>query len=141
MTYAEIKNMVASIGLPYAYYQWHDDDPERPSGPPFVCFYFSSGEDFYADGKNYAKIDRLIVEHYADEPDLLTDAEIGEILNAHGLTFQWDRQYIRDQRMWITTFESGVNIEPMPETTDPPENDSGNDNITTEEGPENGQEG
>ena len=111
MTRAQIRDMIAGIGLPYAYYQWHDDDPERPDGPPFVCFFYESGEDLYADGVNYAKVDRLIVEHYSDEPDLATDDAIGEILNESGLTYQWDREYIRDQRMWRTTFAASVNIE------------------------------
>lgn len=119
MTYAEIKNMIAAIGLPYAYFQWHDDDPEKPAGPPFVCFYYERGEDFFADGANYTPISRLIVEHYADEPQLLTDAEIGELLNEHGLTYTWDRRFLRDQRMWVTTFAAGVDIAPdeiQPET-------------------------
>ena len=115
MTYAEIKTMIAGVGLPYAYYQWHDDDPEKPAGPPFICFYFDRGEDFFADGENYTKIDRLVIEHYADEVDLVTDALIGTTLTENGLTYQWDRQFIRDQRMWQTVFIAGVNIEEIPE--------------------------
>ena len=117
MTYAEIKTMIASIGLPYAYYQWHDDDPSKPAGPPFICFYYAAGNDFFADGVNFAKISDLIVEHYADEVDLATDDLIGETLNANGLTYEWDREFISDQRMWRTVFRCGVDIEPTPETT------------------------
>lgn len=115
MTRPEIKDMVESIGLPYAYYQWHDDDPDKPSGPPFVIFFFSSGDDFFADGVNFQRIDRLVIEHYSDEVDLETDDAIGEILNAHGLTYEWDREFIREQRMWRTVFETGVDIEILTE--------------------------
>ena len=111
MTRSDIKNMIAEIGLPYAYYQWHDDDPDRPDGPPFVCFFYTAGNDFFADGENYAKIDALIVEHYSDEVDFTTDDLIGEILNGHGLTYEWYREFISDQRMWRTVFRAGVNIE------------------------------
>ena len=111
MTREAIRDMIAGIGLPYAYYQWHDDDPDRPDGPPFVCFFYEASDDLFADGENYAHVDRLIVEHYADEPDLETDDVIGAALNAHGLTYQWAREFVPDQRMWRTTFEAGVNIE------------------------------
>ena len=110
MTRAQIKDMIAAIGLPYAYYQWHDDDPGKPSGPPFICFYYESGDDFYADGSNYQKVDALVIEHYSDEVDLGTDDAIGQALNAHGLTYEWARDYIKDQRMWRTVFRAGVDI-------------------------------
>ena len=129
MTLAEIKNMVAEIGLPYAYYQWHDDDPEKPSGPPFICFYYETETDFYADGVNYVRFKNLIIEHYADEPDLKTDDDIVTLLNTHGLTCEPEEpEFIKDQRMWVTRIRAGVNIEQMLDETEQPENESGNDN-------------
>lgn len=136
MTYAEIKTMVASIGLPYAYYQWHDDDPEKPAGPPFVCFYYERGGDFYADGKNYVRIKELVIEHYADNPDFVTDDAIVELLNANGLSCVADEpEFIRDQRMWVTRIRAGLNVEPIPiSQTEQPATEAGNDNqITPEE--------
>ena len=111
MTRAEVREMLGEIGLPCAYYRWEDDDPGRPEGPPFLCFYYARGRDFYADGENYAKIEELILERYADAVDLAEDHRIVGILNAHRLTCEWERHYIADQRMWVTVFRTEVNIE------------------------------
>ena len=111
MTRTEIKNIVASIGLPYAYLQWHDDDPEKPSGPPFVCFYYDNADPFFADGINFGDVVDLVIEHYSDEVDFETDDRIGWILNENGLTFEPDREYLSDQRMWRSVFRAGVIID------------------------------
>ena len=111
MTRAEVRAVVASIGLPYAYYQWHDDDPDKPAGPPFLCFYYPDADPFFADGENYVNVDGFVLEHYSDEPDFAADARIGRILNANGITYVPSQDFISDQRMWRTTFRAGVTIE------------------------------
>lgn len=115
MTTAEINTMVAAIGLPYAHYQFPDGTEQSP---PFICFFYTSSDDFYADGINYVQIDGLEIEHYCDEPDLATDREIGELLNEYGLTFvRTPPVFIKEERMWVTRFSAEVDI-------DPPENET-----------------
>ena len=109
MTTAEINTMVAAIGLPYSYYQFPDGTEQAP---PFICFFYTAGDDFYADGINYAQIDGLEIEHYCDEPDLATDRAICELLNEYGLTcVRTPPVFIKEERMWVTRFTAEVVID------------------------------
>ena len=49
MTYKEVSDMVATIGLSYAYYEFSDGTEQEP---PFIVFYYPESDDFYADNKN-----------------------------------------------------------------------------------------
>ena len=116
MTLEEINTMIASIGLPYAYYQFKEDTRHEP---PFLCFLYAAGDDFYADGVNYQQIDTLVIEHYADDPDFDTDERIGEKLNEHGLSYvRTPPVFIESERMWQTVFTTEVDISKSDERND-----------------------
>ena len=71
MTYQEVKQMVESIGIPYAYYQF----PEGTDQPcPFICFYFTGSNDLAADDTNYQRIRPLAIELYTDNKDFTSDS-------------------------------------------------------------------
>ena len=61
MTLEQVKDMVESIGLPYAYFQFTDDSAQAP---PFICFFYVNSDDLYADDSNYQDIRRLNIELY-----------------------------------------------------------------------------
>ena len=63
MTYRQVAEMVSSIGVPYAYYQFPNN---TGIAPPFVCFYFDSSNDFAADNVNYQRIRPLTLELYTE---------------------------------------------------------------------------
>ena len=44
MTYQEIAQMIESIGLPYAFYQFPDDTEQAP---PFICFLYDYDYTYY----------------------------------------------------------------------------------------------
>ena len=46
MTTQEVAQMIESVGVPYAYYQF-DEATAKPC--PFICFYYAGSEDFIAD--------------------------------------------------------------------------------------------
>jgi hypothetical protein len=109
LTTQEVNTLVASIGLPYAYYEFQTG---KEQSPPFICFLYDEAEDFYADGINYAAVDTLVIEHYADAPDLRTDRRIGRILNGAGLTHRRTPPvYIKEERMWVTVFRAEICID------------------------------
>ena len=57
MTLREINNMIESIGVPYAYYQFPEGTEQQT---PFICFYYPANDDLIADNANYQKINQLI---------------------------------------------------------------------------------
>jgi len=107
MTHEEINTMVASIGLPYAYYQF----PEGTSqNPPFVCFFYSNTDDLCADNTNYQRIPKLNIELYTSEKDFEQEANLEKILNDNGLTYYKEENDISSQSMWQIAYEMEVII-------------------------------
>lgn len=107
MTYREIDEMIGTIGLPYAYYQFPNNTGQEP---PFVVWYLDGIDDLYADNSNYQRIVNLVVEFYSDEKDFDTEKAIEDVLDASGLTYDMDEQYLDDERMHETIYASEVLI-------------------------------
>lgn len=105
MTTQEIATMVASIGIPYSYYQF----PEGTAEPcPFLCFYLGDSDDFLADNTNYVRIENLTIELYTDFTDFALERQIEERLNANELVFSKTRTWIDTEKMTMVTYESEV---------------------------------
>lgn len=107
MTYQQVATMVASIGVPYAYYQF----PEGTAvAPPFVCFYFEGSDDLYADDKNYQRIRPLTIELYTDNKDFSLEATVEGILTSNGLTYARNESWIESERMNMVAYTANVII-------------------------------
>ena len=122
MTRAEIASLIAGIGLPYAYDHFTADD--SPGGPPFICFMYTDDADFKADDTNYQRITDLTLELYVDEPDFTKEAAIEAALAEAGLVYaRSGPDYIQNERMYQTTYETSVLLTdnpPAPEEPDEP---------------------
>lgn len=112
MTRKEVAQMVDSIGLPYAYYQFDEDTAQAP---PFVVFFFSTSNDLYADQTNYQRIDSLSIEFYSSEVDFDTEEAIETILNDAGLTFYKEQSFIESERIWQTAYDMEIVLTPETE--------------------------
>lgn len=107
MTYQEVKTMVESIGIPYAYYQF----PEGTDQPcPFICFYFTGSNDLAADDTNYQRIRPLAIELYTDNKDFTLENTVEAVLNQHGFVYARDESYIDTERMNMVTYTIEVII-------------------------------
>lgn len=107
MTYQEVKTMVESIGIPYAYYQF----PEGTDQPcPFICFYFTGSNDLAADDTNYQRIRPLAIELYTDNKDFTLENTVEAVLNQHGFVYTSDEAYIDTERMNMVTYTIEVII-------------------------------
>lgn len=107
MTHAQIATMIQSIGLPFAYYQFPNDTPQSP---PFICFLYPDNNDVIADNTNYQKIERLVIELYTDDKDFLLEQAVEAVLNANGLVFSRDEEFLDSERMHETIYETNVII-------------------------------
>ena len=110
MTYDDVAAMVASIGLPYCYYEFEEDPLNPPPAPPFVAYYYTADDDFKADDVNYAQINQLTVELYTDEKDFALEQTVRDILTAHGLAFSWSQAYVNEEHMYMTIYTMEVCI-------------------------------
>lgn len=107
MTYREVKTMVQSIGLPFAYYQFTND---TAVAPPFICFYFDESEDEPADNTNWAKIRTLYIELYTDAKDFSLEAAVESVLTNNEQFYTRSETYLDSERMMMVTYETQVII-------------------------------
>ena len=107
MTHTEVATMIASIGLPYAYYEFPDDTEQEP---PFVLFYYPQSDDLYADNQNYVGITQLNIELYTDEKDFDLESTVESVLAESGLTYTKMETRIDSERMWQILYHMEVII-------------------------------
>lgn len=107
MTYQEISNVVESIGLPCAYYEFQENTVKAP---PFLCWLFTDSDDMYADNTNYSRIRPLAVELYTDIKDFVLETRVENALNAAGLSYTRSEAYIDSERMFQITYTMEVTI-------------------------------
>ena len=107
MTYQGIAQMIETVGIPYAYYQFPENSGQEP---PFICFYYPNNNDFVADGENYVKVVQLVIELYTDNKDFSLEASLEVVLAEHDLVFTREETYIDSERMYLETYYTEVII-------------------------------
>lgn len=107
MTYKQIAQMVASIGVPYAYYQFPNNTPQNP---PFICFFYTQNNDVVADDSNYQKVERLAVELYTDNKDFSLESAVENALTANGLVYTREETHLDSERMYEVIFTTEIVI-------------------------------
>ena len=108
MTPQQIKTMIESVGIPYAYHQFADDTGQQP---PFICFFYGNSNDLAADNTNYARIEPLYIELYTDEKDFALEKQIETLLNANELVVRKEQTYIDSERMHEPIYTTEVILE------------------------------
>ena len=107
MTYQNIATMLNSVGIPTAYHHFDDGSGQEP---PFICFFYESSADMYADDSNYQKIENLVVELYTDNKDFALEQRLESVLRDAGLTWSRDETYISTERMYEVVYNIVVII-------------------------------
>lgn len=107
MTYQNIATMLNSVGIPTAYHHFAEGSGQEP---PFICFFYESSADMYADDSNYQKIENLVVELYTDNKDFALEQRLESVLRDAGLTWSRDETYISTERMYEVIYNIVVII-------------------------------
>lgn len=107
MTRRQVAQMIAGMGMPYAYYQFTEGTAEAP---PFVCYFYNGIDDLYADGVNYQKIERLHIELYTAEKDFEKEGIVESTLTANGFPYTKEINYINSEKLWQIAYETEVII-------------------------------
>lgn len=108
MTYKQIADMVATVGVPYAYHHFPENTGQDT---PFICFFYPRSNDFVADDTNYQRINQLTVELYTDNKDFLLEQQVETALNSAGLVWSKEDFYIDEERMYLTSYITEVIID------------------------------
>ena len=107
MTTAEVAEMIDSIGVPNAYYQFTN---QTDVAPPFIAFYYPESSDLSADNINYLNINQLIIELYTDNKDFGLEKTIETKLKENDLVYTRTETYLGDERMYMVVFSTSVII-------------------------------
>lgn len=114
MTYQEVNELVASFGLPYSYWQFPQ---ETDRAPPFLCFFFGSSNDFYADNHNFQPIRGLHFELYTDRKAFDLEEEIEGRLDALDIPYYKEETFLEKERMHMTSYDMDLVITSQKEET------------------------
>lgn len=107
MTYQEVNELVASFGLPYSYWQFQQDTRRAP---PFLCFFFGSSDDMYADNRNFQRIRGLHLELYTDRKAFDLEEEIEGRLEALDIPYHKEETFLEKERMHMTSYDADLVI-------------------------------
>lgn len=106
MTTKEVSQMIASIGLPYAYD--HFEAADTPGQPPFVCFIYPGSDNFFADDSVYQKIKQLRIELYTNEKEPALEKRVEDALDAAELPYNSSESYIDSEKMYMVTWDTSI---------------------------------
>ena len=105
MTYQDVATMIASLNIPFAYYQFPNGTEQAC---PFICFFFENSNDLAADNTNYQRIRSLSIELYTDNKDFALEESVESLLNSNGLVYTREESYLDSERMYMVTFTSEI---------------------------------
>lgn len=97
MSFSEVEQMIAELGLPYAY--WCFDEDEVPAAP-YIIFSMPESDNMAADGRVYQKVNKLYIELYVSEKSSRIEAQLEELLDAHELFYNRQEYYIEIDKMF-----------------------------------------
>ena len=102
MTYEQISTMISSIGLPYAYYSFPE---EQAPTLPYIVFYYPDYDDLGADNINYQTIANLNIELYTSNKDFTKEASVETVLTNAWLYFQKSETFITSEQMYEVLYQ------------------------------------
>lgn len=107
MKLVEIAEMIASIGLPFAYRAFEEGTDLQC---PFICYMFTGNSPEPADNKNIVKIETLTIELYTKQKDFALEEQVENVFSAHELVFDRDEEWLSDEKMQMTIYTMEVLI-------------------------------
>ncbi len=105
MTYEEINDMMAEMGLPYAYH--HFAEGESPQ-PPFLLCLSPGEETFSADNVAYYSFKQLDIELYTDKKNPAMEEEMEAVLTQHEIYFTKSEAWIESERLYEVLYEMTI---------------------------------
>ena len=108
MTLTQIKNIIASWGLPYAYFEF--EATGKTPAPPFVVYFLDGENDFKADNINYQKVRTIHIELYANnkKESMGWEVTLENSFDSNELSYSKENDYIPSERMYVTIYTTEV---------------------------------
>lgn len=107
MRLQEIAEMIAGIGIPFAYRSFESGTGQEP---PFICYLYTGNTPEPADNINYVKLETLAIELYTNQKDFVLEEEVEAVLTSHDMVFNREETWLSDEQMQMTTYTMEVLI-------------------------------
>lgn len=108
MTYSEIKTMLYSTGLSYAYNAF----PVGAVPPlPYLVFSYPNSENFGADNQVYKKGESLRVWLCTKNKDFTTEALVESVFDTYRLYWEKTESFLQSDDMYMVLYEMEILIE------------------------------
>lgn len=107
MTEIRVAQMIAEMGIPFAYD--HFADPEAVD-PPFITYLYPESSHFAADNSPYAKFTALQIELYTDEKSIETEGRVERVLEEQDLFYYKSETWIEEEQLYEVIYEMEVDL-------------------------------
>lgn len=102
-----VKAMLDESGLPVSCGPF-PDVPGHSSPPPPFILYDLEEDDFHADNVNYVRAAVLVVELYTRTREFPRENALESVFREHGMGWGKDTDWMKKERLHVTTYEIGV---------------------------------
>lgn len=103
MTHEEIKNLLNSSGIPFAYHIW-----KEPPNLPWGVYRFANTSEMYADGILFFAVRQYQIELYTDKKQPEVEQKLEDVLTSEGIAFSKSETYIESEQMYQSLYECEV---------------------------------
>lgn len=103
MTYQALEQLLAPLGIPFAFHHW-----ENPPKMPYGVYFDDYTDNFEADDIAYMTIRHFNIELYVRQRDPDLEGRLEDILTAADLYWDKDATYIDSERFYKVTYEIEV---------------------------------
>ena len=105
MTINNLADLLAGIGIPFAYD--HFAEGESP-GPPFICYLLPGSDNFSADGMVFFKINEVRIELYTDTKDVSVECLVEDALDNQGIFYNKSEVWIPEEKLYEVLYSFEV---------------------------------
>lgn len=107
MTISEIANIIASIGLQYAYHHFPREQAQTLE-PPYIVYSFYGADDLYADNINFQRIPELRIDLYSDQKEFEIEDRIEQCFADNQMTYDKTDTYLESELLYCTSYSMDI---------------------------------
>ena len=99
----DLDSILVSTGYPVAYNHF-----KKPPQTPYIVYLFTDSNNFSADNRAYAKINRYQIELYTNKKDNAAEQNVENILDNAEIFYDKSEIYIESEGLFQTLYEIEV---------------------------------
>ena len=100
----ELYELLQELNIPIAYHHFI-----KLTAPPFITYFRSGTDNFYADNKVYQKINHFRIELYTTQKDIELEARLEDLLDNNKFPYEvLSESYIESEKVYQLIYEINI---------------------------------